>query len=98
MNKPLSIRDLQRVSAETISALDGPTPVKSGDRTVAILIPLKSVDKARFRKALLRAEEWAKGRDTAADDRALEAFGPVDKTDWSFAAMRQAKQRAKRKK
>jgi len=42
------IRDLQKMSGETIAALPGPTPVKSGDRTVAILIPLKPVNMARL--------------------------------------------------
>lgn len=98
MNKQLSIRDLQRVSTETIAALDGPTPVKSGERTIAILIPLKMANKERLRKVLLRAEKLAKGRDVEADNAALEAFGPVDKTDWSLAAVRRLQRETKRKK
>jgi hypothetical protein len=61
----ISIRDLQKLSGETIGALPGPTPVKSGDRTVG-----------------------AKGRDVAADDAALAAFGEVDPVDWSVEAVR----------
>ena len=44
----LSIRDLQKISGERISALPGPTAVKSGDRTVALLIPIRPVDRERL--------------------------------------------------
>jgi hypothetical protein len=40
----LSIRDLQKISADAIGALPGPTPVKSGNRTVGLLVPLKAAD------------------------------------------------------
>jgi hypothetical protein len=85
----ISIRDLQKMSSETISALPGPTPVKSGDRTVAILIPLKAPDPERMLAALMRAEELAKGRDPEADDAALAGFGDVDPTNWSVEAVRE---------
>ena len=98
MNKAISIRDLQKMSAKAIEALDGPTPVKAGDRTVGALFPLKKTDPKKLRAVLLRIEKLAKGRDHAADDAALEQFGPVDKTDWSFAAMKRAKRQAKRRK
>lgn len=83
----ISIRDLQRISGETIGALPGPTPVKSGDRTVGLLIPLKTADPDRLAAVLARAEALAKGRDPAADDAALAAMG-VDPTDWSIEAVR----------
>jgi hypothetical protein len=75
------------MSSETISSLPGPTPVKSGDRTVAILIPLKPPDPKRMLAALKRAEELAKGRDPAADDAALAGLG-IDPTNWSVEAVR----------
>ena len=84
----ISIRGLQKISAEAISALPGPTAVKSGDRTVALLIPIKAPDPDRVLAVLTRAEELAKGRDAAADDAALAAFGDVDPTDWSVEAVR----------
>jgi hypothetical protein len=98
MNKRISIRDLQKISAKTIVDLDGPTPIKVGDQTIGALFPLKRTDPKKFKGLLLQIEKLTKGRDVAADDAALEKFGPVDKTDWSFAAAKRAKGRAKRKK
>lgn len=84
----LSIRDLQKISGETIGALPGPTPVKSGDRTVGLLVPLKAADPGRLAAVLKRAEALAKGRDAAADDAALAPFGEVDPVNWSVEAVR----------
>jgi hypothetical protein len=84
----ISIRDLQKLSAETIGALPGPTAVKSGGRTVGLLVPLKAADPDRLAAVLTRAEAFAKGRDPAADDAALAPFGEVDPVDWSVAAVR----------
>jgi hypothetical protein len=77
-----SIRDLRKLSAETIRALPGPTTVKSGGRTVGPLVPLKAADPDRLGAVLTRAEALAKGRDPAADE-ALVPFGEVDPVDWS---------------
>lgn len=85
----ISIRDLQKISGEAIGALPGPTPVKSGDRTVGLLIPLKAADSERLAAILMRAEALAKDRDAAADDAALVAFGDVDPVDWSIEAVRE---------
>ena len=84
----LNIRDLQKISGETIGALEGPTPVKSGDRTVGLLVPLKAADPDRLAAVLVRAESLAKGRDPVADDAALRQFGDVDPVDWSIEAVR----------
>src|SRR5262245_8465052 len=62
----ISIRDLQKMSSESIGALPGPTPVKSGDRTVGLLVPLRSADPERLAKILADAEALARGRDAAA--------------------------------
>jgi hypothetical protein len=86
----ISIRDLQKISGEAIGALPGPTPVKSGDRTVGLLIPLKAADPDRLAAVLARAEALAKRRDPAADDAALAAMG-VDPADWSVKAVRALK-------
>src|SRR4029450_1115277 len=83
----ISIRDLQKISGEAIGALPGPTPVKSGDRTVGLLIPLKAADPDRLAAVLARAEALAKRRDRAADDAALAEFGEVDPVDWSSEAV-----------
>ncbi|QIG51708.1 hypothetical protein G5V57_30740 [Nordella sp. HKS 07] len=84
----INIRDLQKMSGEKIQALAGPTAVKSGARTVGLLIPLKAADPDRLAAILARAEELAKGRDPAADDLALAQFGNVDPTNWSVEAVR----------
>lgn len=84
----ISIRDLQKMSGEKIEALPGPTAVKSGNRTVGLLIPLKASDPDRMAAILMRAEALAKGRDPAADDAALAQFGDVDPIDWSVEAVR----------
>jgi hypothetical protein len=84
----ISIRDLQKISSETIGALPGPTPVKSGDRTVGLLVPLKAANPDRLARVLARAEALAKGRNPAADDAALARFGDVDPVDWSIEAIR----------
>ena len=84
----ISIRDLQKLSAETIGGLPGPTTVKSGGRTVALLLPLKAADPDRLAAVLTRAEVLAKGRDPTADDAALAPFGEVDPVDWSVEAVR----------
>jgi hypothetical protein len=84
----ISIRDLQKLSSETIGALLGPTPVKSGDRTVGLLVPLKAADPDRLAAVLARAEALAKGRDAAADDATLAPFGDVDPVDWSIETVR----------
>ena len=82
----ISIRDLQKLSSESIGALPGPTPVKSGGRTVAVLIPVKKTDMAKINEALEMAEKLAIGRDPVADDAALAPFGEVDPIDWSDEA------------
>jgi len=84
----ISIRDLQKISSEAIGALPGPTPVKSGDRTVGLLVPLKAADPDRLAAVLARAEELARGRNPVADDAALAPFGEVDPVDWSLQAVR----------
>ena len=82
------LRDLQKLSAKSIGALPGPTTVKSGGRTVALLVPLKAADPDRLAAVLTRAEALAKDRDPAADDAALAPFGEVDPVDWSVEAVR----------
>lgn len=86
----ISIRDLRKISGEAIAALPGPMPVKSGDRMVGLLIPLKSADRDRLAAVLARAEALAKQRYRAADEAALAAMG-VDPTDWSVEAVRALK-------
>jgi hypothetical protein len=52
----IGIRELQKISGEAIGALEGPTAIKSGARTVGLLIPLKTADPDRLAAVLARAE------------------------------------------
>jgi hypothetical protein len=79
---------LQKISGEAIGALPGPTPVKSGHRTIGLLVPLKAADPEQPASVWARAEALAKGRDITADDAALAQFGDVDPVDWSIDAVR----------
>jgi hypothetical protein len=83
----LGIRDLQKISGEAIAALSGPTPIKSGNRTVGILIPLRRANLTRLSETLARAEVLSRGRDPTTDDEALREFGEIDPTDWSREAV-----------
>ncbi len=84
----ISIRELQKLSGASIEALPGPTAVKSGNRTVGMLIPVKKTDMAKVSEALAMAEKLVIGRDRAADDAALAQFGDVDPIDWNEDAVR----------
>jgi len=84
----ISIRDLQKLSAEKIGALPGPTAVKSGDRTVGLLIPVKVPDQERLAAVLAEAEALAKQRDPKEDDALLAEFGEVDPVNWSEEAVK----------
>jgi hypothetical protein len=83
----ISIRDLQKLSADKIERLPGTTPIKSGDRTVGLLIPFKKPDMKRLRATLAVAEELAKTRDHKKDDAALRKMG-VDPTIWTVDEIR----------
>lgn len=89
----IGIRELQKLSGETITALPGPTPIKSGDRTVAILIPLRPVNMDRLNAVLAEAEQLATAQDAAADDQALRALGvSVDPTNYDDETVRRLSQ------
>jgi len=82
----LSIRDLQKISGEAIQSLPGLTPIRSGDRTVGFLMPLRRANPERLRQLAERMEALAKERnDPEGDDRVLREAG-ADLTDWSIAA------------
>lgn len=76
----LSISDLQSISGDAIAALPGPTPVKSGDRTVGLLLPLRAADPDRLAAVLRRAEALAETRDRTSDDAFLATFEAPDRT------------------
>ena len=84
---PSAFANCKKYPARRSAALEGPTAIKSGARTVGLLIPLKTADPDRLAAVLARAEELARSRDLP-DDAALAAYGPVDPVDWSIEAVR----------
>jgi hypothetical protein len=85
--RPSEFANCRRFRAR-LSALEGPTTITSGARTVALLIPLKTADPDRLAAVLRRAERFARGHDPVEDDAALALYGPVDSVDWSIEAVR----------
>ncbi len=53
----VTMRELQKMSAAAIKALPHAVPIKSGDETVGMLMPLKKPDPERMKKVLDRIEE-----------------------------------------
>ena len=84
----LSIRDLQKISGKAISDLPGATAIKSGNRTIGMLIPYKRANLERLEAALARADELAKERNPRKDDEALRAFGDVDPMNYTVDVVR----------
>jgi hypothetical protein len=91
----ISIRALQKISGETIGALPGPTAIKSGDRTIGLLIPLKRSNPRRLAEVLAKAERLARKRSPAEDDAALAAMG-IDPADSSAPTKRPRKPKRSR--
>jgi hypothetical protein len=91
----ISIRALQKISGETIDALPGPTAIKSGDRTIGLLIPLKRPDPRRLAVVLAKAERLASKRSRAEDDAALAAAG-VDPAGWPASPLKSRPRKRRR--
>lgn len=53
----VTMRELQKMSAATIKALPHAVPIKSGDETVGMLMPLRKPDPERMKRVLDRIEE-----------------------------------------
>ena len=53
----VTMRELQKMSAATIKALPHAVPIKSGDETVGMLMPLRKPDPERMKKVLDRIEQ-----------------------------------------
>ncbi len=90
----LNLRDLQTISDETIRGLDGATPVKIGERTIGVLIPLRVADAEKLAAVLKKAEKLAKARGPEEDKKLLAEFGDVDPVNWSIDAVRRLKAEA----
>jgi hypothetical protein len=53
----VTMRELQKMSAATIRALPHAVPIKSGDETVGMLMPLKKPNPERMKEVLDRIEQ-----------------------------------------
>jgi hypothetical protein len=78
----VSVGELQKLREQTTAPLHGPTPMKAADPD-------------RLAAVLAQAEALAKGRDTAADDAALAAFGEVESVEpksvsWTLQRLRKS--------
>lgn len=91
----INIRALQKISGATIEALPGPTAIKSGERTIGLLIPLKRPDPRGLASVLDEARRLAEKRSRAEDDAALAAMG-IDPTDWAPVTPRPHKRKRSR--
>jgi hypothetical protein len=79
----ISMRELQKISAQTIEALRHPVPIKSGDRTVAILSPLpKRIPPEGMAEVMEAIRKAAATRSKEADARLAAYLGePLDDAD-----------------
>jgi len=75
MNKPITMRELQKMSAATLQALPYAVPVKSGRRTVAMIVPVRQPDDIAPQIEKARASAEAADAARAPDVRArIDAY------------------------
>jgi len=78
MTRAISMRELQKLSAGAIQALQHPVPIKNGTATVGILVPVHSASKDYLRKVLADIDAAAAARtpsENAAVDKLLAERG-----------------------
>ncbi len=74
MSDAITMRDLQRISAEKIQALRHPTPVTSGGKIIATLVP-QSDRLAQLQWLAERAADLAKRRSPEEKARIVALLG-----------------------
>jgi hypothetical protein len=75
----VTMRELQKMSAGAIEALPHPVPIKSGDRTVGILSPMRKPDPDAWDRAMRAIEIARQARSKEVDALLAAAAGePVD--------------------
>jgi hypothetical protein len=73
--KTISMRELQKLSSATIEALEHPVPIRNGDRTVALLVPLgRSAERDAAWERFGRAAEVVSAQRPAEEQAALDAY------------------------
>lgn len=69
----ITMRELQKISAGTIAALQHAVPVKSGAETVAVLVPLRRASPEAVASVLREVDEAAARRTPEQARRLAEA-------------------------
>ncbi len=69
----ISMRELQKMSAAKIRAMDRPMPIKSGNETVGMLMPVKRPSVEKLREIEERAQKLAQLR-SPEENAAIERF------------------------
>ena len=81
----LGIRDLQRISGEAISQLPGPVAIRSGDRLVGFIFPVRRGDPRLLQEAADEALRHQAMRHPAEDDSIFVANPDLDPHDYTRA-------------
>jgi antitoxin (DNA-binding transcriptional repressor) of toxin-antitoxin stability system len=71
----ISMRELQKLSAEKIRSLPHPVPIKSGGETVALLVPRPEERAARLQHLARLSAELAASRSPEETERLERALG-----------------------
>lgn len=74
----ISMRELQKLSADKIRRLPHPVPIKCGGETIGMLSPVRKPDPAKLLAALRRLEEEPLELTDAELDRARQLVGELD--------------------
>ena len=74
----ISMRELQKLSAEKIRNLPHPVPIKCGGETVGMLSPVRKPDPARLLAALQKLDELSLTLTPEERRKAEELVGPLD--------------------
>lgn len=75
----VTMRELQKMSAAAIEALPHPVPIKSGERTVGVLSPVRKPDPEAWDRAMQMIRAAAESRSKEIDALLAAAAGePVD--------------------
>lgn len=75
MTAALTMRDLQKVSAQTLRSLPSAMPVKCGAETVALLMPIKRASPALVAEVFAQIDNAAAGRDRATKQAIAQHLG-----------------------
>lgn len=74
----VTMRELQKMSAATIKALPHALPIKSGDETVGLLMPLRQPDPERMKDVLDRIERHHAALSPAVREELARLVGEID--------------------